>query len=150
MRRRRIRRTARRTIRRRRVFRPVPLRWRRPFIRRPLGSILILGATAGVAYKLGKEQSQQILEYTGYPPEQLSEEDIKTAMTDLNIQSEPLDDTDRREMAAVQAGGPPAASGPSGEENDYIEELQQLADLRDEGVITTEEFETKKKRLLGI
>jgi hypothetical protein len=122
---------------------------RRPFIRRPLGTILILGATAGVAYKLGKEQSQQIEEYTGYPPEQLSEEDLKSALTDLNIQSQPLDDTDRREMAAVQAGGPPADSEPSGKENDYIEELQKLAGLRDEGIITKEEFETKKQQLLG-
>ena len=32
----------------------------------------------------------------------------------------------------------------------YIEELKQLAALRDQGVITKEEFEAKKKRLLGL
>jgi hypothetical protein len=125
------------------------MRLRRPIIRRLLGTILILGATAGVAYKLSKDQSQQIQDYTGYPPDQLSEDDLQAAMTDLNIQSQPLDDTDRKEMAAVQAGGPPAASGPSGGENDYIEELQQLADQRDAGIITSEEFEAKKQQLLG-
>jgi hypothetical protein len=81
------RRAVRRTIRRRRVFRPAPMLYRRPIIRRPLGSILILGATAGVAYKLGKKQSQQIQEYTGYPPDELSEKDLQVAMTDLNIES---------------------------------------------------------------
>jgi hypothetical protein len=32
----------------------------------------------------------------------------------------------------------------------YIEELRQLAALRDQGIITNEEFETKKKELLGL
>jgi hypothetical protein len=103
-----------------------------------------------VAYKLGKEQSQQIKEYTGHPPEELSEEDLKAAMTDLNIQSQPLDDADRQEMAAIQSSSSPAPSQPVEGQEDYIEELQKLAVLRDEGVITTEEFETKKKRLLGM
>jgi hypothetical protein len=127
----------------------VPTRLRRPIIRRPGGTILILGATAGVAYKLGQEQAQQIQEYTGYPPEQLSEEDLQAAMTDLNIQSEPLDDADRQEIKAAQAGGTPAASQPAGGQDDYIEELRKLAELRDEGIITDDEFETKKQQLLG-
>jgi hypothetical protein len=29
-------------------------------------------------------------------------------------------------------------------------ELQQLAQLRDQGILTPEEFETKKKQLLGL
>jgi hypothetical protein len=32
----------------------------------------------------------------------------------------------------------------------YIAELEQLAQLRDQGVISNEEFEAKKKELLGI
>jgi hypothetical protein len=122
---------------------------RRPFIRRPLGTVLILGATAGVAYKLGKEQSQQIKEYTGHSPEELSEEDLQAAMSDLNIESEPLDDTDRKELAAAQAVGTPGASQTDTDQDDYIEELRKLAELRDEGIITKAEFETKKKQLLG-
>lgn len=60
MRRRRVarrtgRRAARGTMRRRRVFRPAPMMYRRPLIRRPLGTMLIVGAAAGVAYKLGKK-----------------------------------------------------------------------------------------------
>jgi predicted Zn-dependent peptidase len=32
----------------------------------------------------------------------------------------------------------------------YLDELEKLAGLRDRGVITEEEFEAKKKQLLGL
>jgi membrane protease subunit (stomatin/prohibitin family) len=47
---------------------------------------------------------------------------------------------------AQQVPPPPAASGAP----DYTAELERLAKLRDEGVITAEDFEAKKKQLLGI
>lgn len=139
------RRSMRRTARRRRGFRPTPRRGRRSAIRRPLGSLLILGATAGVAYKLGKNQAQKIQNYTGYPPDQLSEADLQTAMQDLNIQSEPLDEQDQLAVQSAQTSQLPLDSGG----NDYIDELQRLAELRDTGVITSEEFDAKKQQLLG-
>lgn len=142
------RRAARRTMRRR-AFRPAPMMYRRPVIRRPLGTLLILGATAGVAYKLGKNDAQRIQEYTGVPPDQLSEEDLQAAMQDLDIQSQPMDEADRQELAGAQSAPQPAAPTPSGQP-DYIAELKQLAELRDAGVITEEEFEAKKQQLLGL
>jgi hypothetical protein len=45
--------------------------------------------------------------------------------------------------AAQQA--PPAPAAP-----DYAAELQQLAALKGQGLITEEEFEAKKKQILGI
>jgi hypothetical protein len=44
-----------------------------------------------------------------------------------------------------QAAPPPPAEAPG-----YAAELEQLAQLRDEGVITAEDFEAKKRQLLGI
>ena len=46
------------------------------------------------------------------------------------------------------AAPPPAAAG----EPDYMAmaELQQLAQLRDQGILSDEEFEAKKKQLLGL
>jgi hypothetical protein len=41
---------------------------------------------------------------------------------------------------------PPAAA----EEPDYVAELERLAKLRDQGILSDEEFEAKKKQLLGI
>jgi len=48
----------------------------------------------------------------------------------------------QQEAPPAQAAAPAAA--------DYTAELEKLAKLRDEGVITAEDFEAKKKQLLGI
>jgi Short C-terminal domain len=45
---------------------------------------------------------------------------------------------------------PPPAAAPAAGEGDYAAELEKLAKLRDEGVISAEDFEAKKKQLLGI
>jgi hypothetical protein len=45
-----------------------------------------------------------------------------------------------------QAAPPPAAPA----ERDYVAELEKLAQLRDSGVISADDFEAKKKQLLGI
>jgi hypothetical protein len=50
------------------------------------------------------------------------------------------------QQQAADQQPPPAAAG----EPDYMAELEQLAKLRDQGVISDEEFEAKKKQLLGI
>jgi hypothetical protein len=50
------------------------------------------------------------------------------------------------EQQAAQAPPAPAAQAAP----DYAAELEQLAKLRDEGVISAEDFEAKKKQLLGI
>jgi Short C-terminal domain len=47
-----------------------------------------------------------------------------------------------------QAAQPPAAPAAAG--GDYTAELEKLAKLRDEGVISAEDFDAKKKQLLGI
>lgn len=39
---------------------------------------------------------------------------------------------------------------PIQEEVDYIKELEKLAGLRDKGIITDEDFEAKKKQILGL
>jgi Short C-terminal domain len=49
-----------------------------------------------------------------------------------------------QQQAAAQPAPAPAA------EPDYASQLEELAKLRDQGVITAEDFEAKKKQLLGI
>jgi hypothetical protein len=48
-----------------------------------------------------------------------------------------------------QAAPPPAAAAPAGVSPDAIEQLKQLAQLKDQGVLTQEEFDIQKRRLLG-
>lgn len=38
----------------------------------------------------------------------------------------------------------------SSQEDDMVSQLQQLAQLKDQGILTQEEFDAKKKQLLGI
>jgi Short C-terminal domain len=52
------------------------------------------------------------------------------------------------EPAGESAEEAPATAAPA--EPDYTVELGKLAQLRDQGVITAEDFEAKKKQLLGI
>jgi membrane protease subunit (stomatin/prohibitin family) len=47
-----------------------------------------------------------------------------------------------------QAAAPAPAAAPA--QPDYAAQLEQLAQLRDQGVITAEDFEAKKKQILGI
>ena len=52
------------------------------------------------------------------------------------------------QQAAAAAAPPPAP--PAAVEPDYVDELTQLAQLRDQGILTPEEFEAKKKQVLGL
>jgi predicted Zn-dependent peptidase len=47
---------------------------------------------------------------------------------------------------AAQAAAAPAAPA----EPDYAAELEQLAQLKNQGILTEEEFDAKKKQILGI
>ena len=55
-----------------------------------------------------------------------------------------------QQMAAQQQAyaAPPAPAAPAAP--DYTAELEQLAQLRAQGILTDEEFEAKKKQILGI
>ena len=49
-----------------------------------------------------------------------------------------------------QQAPPPQAAPAAAAEPDYAAELAKLAQLRDQGVITADDFEAKKKQILGI
>jgi len=51
--------------------------------------------------------------------------------------------------AAPQAAPAPAAAPAGGLNPAVIEQLKQLAELRDSGVLTSEEFDAQKTKLLG-
>jgi hypothetical protein len=54
--------------------------------------------------------------------------------------------------AAAPADEPaaPEAAAPEAAESSQIEELKQLAALKDQGILTEEEFAAKKAQILGI
>jgi len=59
------------------------------------------------------------------------------------------EDFSSREEPA-EAAAPAPASAPAASEPEYVGELERLAQLRDQGILTDEEFEAKKKQILGI
>jgi division protein CdvB (Snf7/Vps24/ESCRT-III family) len=110
----------------------------------------VLLAAGGAAYagvKLAQKDANQIEEYTGVPVEELSDEDLQGAMDELGIESMEMDEQDYAALGAEPDAAP--AEAPAAETS-YLEELEKLAALRDQGVISNEDFEAKKGQLLGL
>jgi hypothetical protein len=107
-------------------------------------------AAAYGAYKLSTQDVERIEEKTGSSVEELSDEELQGAMKDLNIQPQEMTEEDKAALQAqggaegVQAGEQPVDQG------DYLDELEQLADLRDRGILTEDEFQAQKKEILGL
>ena len=99
--------------------------------------ILVGGAIAVGAYALSKHDTERVEEHTGKSAEELSDEELEKAMDDLNIEGDEMTD---EQWAEVEAGDP--------EEDDYIKELERLAELKDKGILTEEEFQAQKKQIL--
>lgn len=127
---------------RRRVRRNVRTTKRRRRRRRMLvGGAVVVGAGA-LAYKLSKKDSQQIEQYSGVPVEEMTDEELEAAVQELNLRKEPLDDSDQAYLE-TQADAPAA-------EPDYLEQLERLGKLKEQGIITDEEFAAKKAEILGL
>lgn len=123
----------------RRTTRTVARRQRRRRRRRRRRIILVGGLIALGAYKLSKKDVERVEEHTGKKAEDLSDEELEQAMDDLNIPKEEMTDEEWDQVEQADA-----------EEEDYIGQLERLAELRDQGILTDEEFEAKKKQLLDL
>jgi hypothetical protein len=56
----------------------------------------------------------------------------------------------QNKYAAEEQQAAAAAPVPDAAPPEYMEELEQLAQLRDQGILTPEEFEAKKQQILGL
>ena len=108
--------------------------------------LLAAGGAAYAGVKLAQKDADRIEEYTGVPVEELSDEELHGAMDELGVQTMEMDEQD---YAALEAE-PGAAPAEPVSETSYLEELEQLAALRDQGIISDEDFEAKKAQLLGL
>ena len=117
-----------------------------------IGGMVVLGVGYG-AYKLTQSQVQQVEQKTGKKAEDLSEEELEGAMGELGIEAqEPTDEEIAMLEAGNEPGEKPATQAASTKKTDesYLDELERLASFRDQGIITQEEFDAKKKDLLGL
>jgi len=130
-------------------------RWRRRIV--VGGMVLLAAGGTAAAIKLTQKDADRIEQHTGASVEELTEDELVAAMQDLGIKSIELDDNDRAiiEDQAGPAPAPPMQAAPSPAppaepEPSYLDELERLASLRDRGIISDEDFEAKKRQLLGL
>ena len=118
--------------------------------------VVLAASGTAAAIKMSQQDAQRIEQHTGMPPQDLTDEDLNEAMTDLGIQGQPVTAEDQ---AAIGGQSPtptsqevPVSSAPPAAEAgaSIADEIERLADLKDRGIITEEDFEAAKKKLLGI
>jgi hypothetical protein len=114
--------------------------------------MVVLAATGtAAAIKLSQKDAERIEQHTGLPPEQLEDEDLNEAMQELGIQGQPATAEEQAALSHAPAPGAPAPqAGPPAPKEAYLDELERLADLRDRGILTDEEFQAKKRQVLGL
>ena len=106
---------------------------------------MLVGGLVGFGvYKMTKSQAQQVEKHSGVPPEEMTDEELSQSMDDLNIPKQKIDASDQEAAEGVGGTAPPAAT------TDWAGEITKLAELRDNGVLTDEEFEAKKKQILDL
>jgi len=100
--------------------------------------MLVGGLVAFGAYKMSTRDAKRVEEQSGVPPEEMSDAELARSMDELGIEKQTRDASDvEHGAAAAPSGGSSAA-----------DELTKLAALRDQGVLTDEEFAVQKKKIL--
>ena len=128
-----MRRAGRRTVRRTR--------------RRRRRRVMLVGGLVGFGiYKMSSRDAERVQEHTGVDPEELTDEELAQAMDELGIEKQEITDEDRTEATAA----PAAEQATAGDDPEYLDELQKLADLHAAGILTDEEFADKKRQILGL
>ena len=98
---------------------------------------MLVGGLIGLgAYKLSQRDVDRVEQHTGTSAEELTDEELERAMDELQIEKQ------YREASEQEAT--------SGGDTSYLDELAKLGELRDAGILTDEEFEAKKKDILGL
>lgn len=105
---------------------------------------MLVGGLVGFGvYKMTSSQAKQVEQHSGVPPEEMTDEELSQSMDELGIPKQKIDADDQE----AAAGGGTASPGAT---TDWADEITKLAELRDNGVLTDEEFEAKKKQILGL
>jgi Short C-terminal domain len=125
----------------------------------PVNYVLIAGEGSSPPIKLTQQDAQRIQEDTGLPPQQLEDNDLSESMQQLGIHSVPLTPQDQATLG--MAPSPQGATGstttvvrqpaPAANPQNTIEQqLQSLENLKEKGLISQDDYDAKKKQVLGI
>jgi len=109
--------------------------------------MLVGGLLAFGAYKLSSKDAKRVEEYAGKPPEELTDQEMEQAMNELGIEKQSVTEEDQQ---YIDEQGDEGELEYEDEEPSYLDELERLGQLKEQGIITDEEFQAKKKQLLGL
>jgi len=98
--------------------------------RRPIARIATTAVVAGTAANMGAKSAQR-------------------SAAAAQAQADPPAPAPADDPAAPEAAAPEAAA-PQAIDSEQIELLKQLAGLKDQGILTEEEFAAKKAQILGL
>ena len=98
--------------------------------RRPIARVATTAVVAGTAASMGARSAQ------------------RSAAAD-QAQADPAAPAPEAEPAAPDAAAPDAAA-PEADVDTQLEQVKQLAALKDQGILTEEEFSAKKAQILGL
>ena len=99
--------------------------------RRPMRRVATMAVVGGGAYALGRRGG-------------------KSSAEDEKRQAQVEAEAAEAKRLAAEAQATAAAAAPPVAADDPVAEIEKLAKLKDQGVITEEEFTAKKKQILGI
>ena len=111
------------------------------------GAVLIAAGTSAV--KMSQSEAQQVEQYTGQKPEDLSEEQLDAAMDDLGIEGQEPTDQEIAMLEAEEQNAPSVPEYAPASQEDLITQLERLGTLRAQGILTEEEFAAAKQKLLA-
>jgi len=108
--------------------------------------VMLVGGLIGFGiYKMSKSDADRVQQHTGVAPEELEDAELEQAMDELGIEKQQVTDADQEE-----GGGSTASSSAPSSGGSDVDQLQKLADLHDQGILTDDEFAAKKKQILGL
>jgi hypothetical protein len=100
-----------------------------------VGGMAVLGYAG---YKLSQKDVKRVEEHTGKKADELTDEQLEQAMDQLGIEKETMTDEEWAEAQKADM------------EPDYLAELERLAELHKQGILTDDEFAAKKTKVLGL
>jgi len=112
--------------------------------------LLVGGLVAFGVHKMSSKDADRIEQHTGIPPEELEDEDLEQAMSELGIEQQTVGAEDQEVGGGDSAATPAAPAAPASSGGSDLDELQKLADLHAQGILTDEEFNAKKAQILGL
>ena len=95
------------------------------------------GLVAFGAYKMSKKDADRIKQDSGVDPEEMTDEELEASMAKLGIEKQYRDAED------VEVSG-------ASDSTDRIAELERLAELKDKGILTEDEFAAEKQEILNL